>query len=652
MRIVNYLKNIPNKYLRIETVTPVILLFSVMIIYLFTLAPGVIQIDSGELAAVQTTLGIAHPTGYPLFTLAGYLFLQIPLPFSPIYQLNLLAAIWCSLGILFMFKSALSLLQTININPVQIKNKSGTKKSLADADEGTKKKISYLSTAGGMFFLAFSKTFWMQSTSVEVYSLQIFIFSLIFYFSLRSSESRRNTVFLWFGTGIAIASGFANHMTTLLILPFAAILYFSREGFGSSSLKKIMVTAVVALPVLFLLYLYLPLRASSNPQINWGDPVNFENIFRHITGKQYQVWLFSSIDSAVKQLKYFAENLPAEFTWPGLIFALVGLFSIYRNNNRIFWLLSISFISALLYAINYDIADIDSYFLLNYILIAIFITNGLYRIQLLLVNKYNSMKRIVLFLPLISLFPLLINFSKVDQSDQHTFDDYTKSILNSVEKDAIIFSYQWDYFISASYYYQFVEKLRNDVIIVDKELLRRSWYFNQLRNIYPDLFNGMEEDITQFLKVLKPFEDGDGFDPNQLELNYRNIMKRLVETNEERDFYIGLELFSNEMQRGEFSLPEGYNLVPHLFLFKATKSNEYMDAPDADFKIRFPQNKNRYNGFIEETIGRMLSYRILYEISWNRNNKAIGYYKKIREDLPGFQIPPQVLERIQQIMKD
>ena len=53
----------------------------VAIVYLFTIAPSVIQIDSGELAAVQTTLGIAHPTGYPLFTIIGYLFLKLPLPF-------------------------------------------------------------------------------------------------------------------------------------------------------------------------------------------------------------------------------------------------------------------------------------------------------------------------------------------------------------------------------------------------------------------------------------------------------------------------------------------------------------------------------------------------------------------------------------------
>ena len=68
--------------------------FFVFIVYLFTLAPSVVQIDSGELAAVQATLGIAHPTGYPLFTMIGYIFSLIPLPFTKIFQLNILASIY------------------------------------------------------------------------------------------------------------------------------------------------------------------------------------------------------------------------------------------------------------------------------------------------------------------------------------------------------------------------------------------------------------------------------------------------------------------------------------------------------------------------------------------------------------------------------
>jgi hypothetical protein len=47
-------------------------------VYLLTLAPTVQFIDSGELAVVCKTLGIAHPTGYPLYTLLGRLFSLLP----------------------------------------------------------------------------------------------------------------------------------------------------------------------------------------------------------------------------------------------------------------------------------------------------------------------------------------------------------------------------------------------------------------------------------------------------------------------------------------------------------------------------------------------------------------------------------------------
>src|SRR4249920_3151898 len=71
-------------------------------VYLMTLAPTVWFIDSGELASVATTLGIAHPTGYPLFTIIGHLFSMLPIGTSEIYRLNLMSSFFCALGI-FMF---------------------------------------------------------------------------------------------------------------------------------------------------------------------------------------------------------------------------------------------------------------------------------------------------------------------------------------------------------------------------------------------------------------------------------------------------------------------------------------------------------------------------------------------------------------------
>ena len=48
-----------------------------LLIYIQTLAPGLVKADGGELQFVLPNLGVAHPTGYPLYTLLGWLWIQI-----------------------------------------------------------------------------------------------------------------------------------------------------------------------------------------------------------------------------------------------------------------------------------------------------------------------------------------------------------------------------------------------------------------------------------------------------------------------------------------------------------------------------------------------------------------------------------------------
>ena len=62
------------------------------IVYFMTMAPGLQFIDSGELSTVAALLGIAHPTGYPLFTLIGWLFAHLPVGGTVIFRLNMMAA--------------------------------------------------------------------------------------------------------------------------------------------------------------------------------------------------------------------------------------------------------------------------------------------------------------------------------------------------------------------------------------------------------------------------------------------------------------------------------------------------------------------------------------------------------------------------------
>jgi len=640
--------------IRIKKYYVVLTSIFVFIIYLFTLAPSVVQIDSGELTAVQATLGIAHPTGYPLFTMIGYLFSLIPLPFSKIFQLNILAAIYCSIGVgVFTYTIKYCLDNILVFRKKNLSKESAKKEKKKSKEQSTEKQIEIpenfklITAVFGGLSLAFSRTFWFQSTSVEVYSLHLLLITLIIFFLLKAyvKSFENDKLSNWLLFAFFLALGFTNHLTTLMILPGTAYLYFSRYKFNSASFKKLALMITLFILVLIAIYSYLPLRASQNPILNWGNPIDWERIYRHVTGRQYQVWLFTSFDSAGKQFNHFWNILPFEF-FIGLLFVLIGLIvSLFRSKTLGLFIL-ISFLFTLFYSINYDIHDIDSYFLLAFIMLAFFSSFGALKI---LEMKSLPKNYGLIGLGLVLVIQLFFNFREVDQSGVYTYEDYTKAILNTSPKNSIIFSYQWDYFISASYYYQYVENQRKDITIIDKELLRRSWYYNQINNHDPNIFSGVNNEVDQFLIALQPFERDEKFDANRLENLYRTIMSNLIKTNvSKRDYFIAPELVDQEMKRGEFKIPDGYNLVPHLFFYKVVQGDEYVPAPDPDFQIRISSNRNYYIDQVERMVGQMLSNRAYYEVKFGKTDRAKIYLKKILNDLPGFKLHPA----LQQVLKD
>lgn len=625
------------------------------VFFLTTIAPSVVQIDTGELAAVQATLGIAHPTGYPLFTILGYVFSLLPLPFTKIFQLNLLAAIYCSIAITIFTYSVKFILD--NLNSFQffktIREKSKKKKDSTNNEHHKSISVNELSETNKIIasifsgiFLALNKTFWFQSTSVEVYSLHLLLISIIILSLLKaflSTDIKKQNEKNWVIFAAALALGFTNHMTTLLILPGVAYLYFTKNGFNKNIFKRIVLMLIIFFVILILVYSYLPIRASQNPSLNWGNPFNLERIIRHVSGQQYQVWLFSSTEAAAKQFNYFISNLPKEFSF-SLLLAFIGLIVSFIYARKFFILNIILFFSTVLYSINYDIIDIDSYFLLAYLSLAFFSVFGI--LQLLLLADKNKLNIVfpILLLALFSGIQFYSNYKTVNQSNNYIYEDYTKSLINSVPQNSIVFSYQWDYFISASYYFQLVEGFRNDVIIIDKELLRRSWYYNQLETNHPKLVSGLKPEINQFINALKPFEREEQFNANLLEGLFRRIMTGLISNNiSEHEYFIAPEIVDGELRRGEFQLPQGYTLVPYLFLFKVVKSNDYVDAPLPDFKIRINNNQDdKYVASLKGFVSSMLIRRALYELQFNKVERAKIYTNRIAAEFPSIKLPPEL----------
>lgn len=649
---------------KISALVPPVLFIFIFSIYLTTIAPTIVQIDSGELAAVQYLPGIAHPTGYPLFTLAGYIFTRLLHPLRPVFVSNLLAALFCSLGaVTFYFSSLLILRNQYVFSAREIKS-SDRKKKRPDTERNRKASpdaaVLYSSAATGAFMLAFSKTYWIQSTSVEVYSLHLFLINIIIFLLLKFCISAREKMYRSFiFLAAALALGLTNHMTTILILPGAAYLVFSRirEETGLNPimffrekryLKKTGIAAAIFFSILILLYSYLPLRAAQSPAVSWGNTANLRGMLNHISGKQYQVWIFSSAEAAKKQLIGFLDNLPEEFAVVSLLFSIAGIILSIIMARKLFVFLVITFLTTVFYSVNYNISDIEPYFLLAYIALCFFALFGIVRIFIL----FRSSDRTGLFVPNIAAFAILIifissqiyiNHKKVSAADQYIFEDYAVSSIGLAARNSIIFSYQWDYLISGSYYLQFVEGFRRDVAVIDKELLRRSWYFDQLRTNYPLIVRRLKPEIDLFVSAVRPFERGEEYNPALLETLYRNLMTQLAaKFASDHTVYIAPELVDNEIASGEFVLPAGYSLVPDLFFYRLVATDGYVEAPMPQFKIRMPSVKNRYSEYITNSlVCPMLLRRAMYERKFGYPDKARIYLDKIRKDFPDYQLPPE-----------
>src|SRR5574341_937460 len=74
-------------------------------LYWLTLARGLLPADAGEFQLAAATLGVAHPPGYPLYTLLGWVFTRL-MPANPMRGLNLFSAVTMALAVVIVGRAA------------------------------------------------------------------------------------------------------------------------------------------------------------------------------------------------------------------------------------------------------------------------------------------------------------------------------------------------------------------------------------------------------------------------------------------------------------------------------------------------------------------------------------------------------------------
>jgi hypothetical protein len=566
-------------------------------VYMKTLAPSVTFIDSGELATVACTLGIAHPTGYPLFTLLGWVFSKLPIAGEEIVRLNIMAAVFCAAGV-YVFFQLMHLLLII-----ASKSKGGLSVLVA--------------SAGASLLLAFSETYWSQATSVEVYSLHVLFLSLVlfcfvnanFYHDIQSRsgvvDQRLSEASWWALFAFTLGLSFTNHMTTILLSLGLLYWYFSGQGGGKESWRRIL---RMGFPFLLGLsvYLYLPIRSAKGALLNWGNPVTLERFLWHLSGKQFRVWIFSSTEAAGRQLKYFINSLPHEFAYIGLFFALVGVVGLFRMEKKLAIGVLLLFLTCVFYSINYDIHDIDSYFLLAYVCVAIWSGFALFQICTWAQGVRAVQYRVVCFLIIAaSLPPIAVHYNVNDESSNYLVEDYTKNMFASVQPNALVISYQWDFWVSGAYYYQIVKGDRTDVAVVDKELLRRSWYLLQLEHRYPWLIQESKSEVEAFNKELYKFEHDLPYNPAVIQAKYVEMISSfIVKSMASRPVYVTHEI------EGEFT--GGLQKVPEGLAFRLVADTSFHETIMPNFAIRPFQRRGRLEDMMKSLYLSSLNARATY----------------------------------------
>jgi len=461
---------------RSKVTLPLALFILTFGLYLHTLAPTITwqhdSYDAGDLITAAHTLGIPHPTGYPTYMLLGKAFTL--LPFSDIaYRMNLLSAFCAALTVLLLYLASNRLLRS---QPYT------TAASLCAA-----------------LLLATSRVFWSQALVTEVYALNCLFFAITLYLVLQlpthppdlavDPSSRRHTfrTLMWIAWIYGLSLG--NHLTMAFSAPlvlFHCALIFRQRTLSTSQWARVFAAFLLGLSV----YVYLPLRAGSQPLLNWGNPNTLRSLLWMLSGGIYHQYVLAL------PLAYWPERIAA---WIGLLrqqFSVwgtaLGLLGAWEHAKRIpqqsaILMLTLVIYSA--YAIGYNTTDSYVYLLPVYFLYALWIAYGAqYALRALASAQHRWSKPMAALLSVallaLPLGLLTVNLPHVDLSDDYGAHDYGSQVFSQVPDGSIIIS-TTDPHTFTLWYFARVVTGRDEVALIDRDLLGYDWYVAGLRQSYP-----------------------------------------------------------------------------------------------------------------------------------------------------------------------
>ena len=308
--------------------TALALFILTLFLYLWTLAPGLVRGDGGELQYVLAIRGVAHPTGYPLYTLLGWLWTRL-IPFGSIaWRINLLSAV-CGAGAVALVCGIVYRL-TRRIVPA----------------------------LAGAVFLGLSPVFWTLSSVTEVYALHALFVAAVLYLLLVWRDATSHRFRLLALTALIYGLSLSHHRTMILLAPAMAVFVLLSPGGRprrSTGWVGRLIRRGLALVLAFLVGL-LPYLHIFAYHLSRGRTVQ-DIVVNVILGGDFASFLGPRSDPL-----YVLWELPRQqIGLFGLIAAAAGLAWLIWKQRDAAWLLGVAYLANAGFCLFYRVPDIPDF---------------------------------------------------------------------------------------------------------------------------------------------------------------------------------------------------------------------------------------------------------------------------------------------------
>lgn len=420
------------------------LFFSIFALYLHTLAPHLAPYrDAGEMTAILGTLGVAHPPGYPLYTLVGKIFTLVPLG-TVVYRANLFSAL-CSAFAIVMFARVFR--------------------------EWMPKWVAIF----GALYLAFSNPFWELSLVSEMYALGVLWVAIIFY----SMFVRKNVYLSCF----LMALGLGVRMDLLLVTPLVLLWHWRTER----SARPVLWVSFFGLGAS--VFLYLMFRSWRNPLIDWANPDTLLAVVNSAMRKNYSGTLdlislsYARGENFGSSMLFYGQHFIASFGWDGAALVVMGLYRLNKTNRPLLMFFSAVFLISgpfFLFLANmppnpHSLAIVEAAFLVPDVMAVCFIAFGLAFVFATPWFKPAS----VIVVGLLG-FHAVNGYARANKRHNFYARDYIVNTLRSIPKNAIA-AFHKDVQLFSLWETQLVDQKRLDIGLISTGLSGSDWYWDMTK---------------------------------------------------------------------------------------------------------------------------------------------------------------------------